>query len=62
MATKSKDLPEVEYDSIFVIVERNTKMIHYDSLLTNLNIEQLVKVIIVTVVNYYSLLHSIDTD
>ncbi len=53
---KSKDWRKVEYDSILLIVDRLTKMIHYERVLINLDVEQLAEV------KYHGLPDSIITD
>ena len=45
-----------------VIVDQLTKMIHYEPVLTTLDVEQLAKVLIKTIIKYYSLPDSIVTD
>lgn len=59
---KSKNWQKIQYYSIFLIVERLTKMVHYKLVLTMLDAEQLAKILIKTVIKYYSLLDSIITD
>ena len=59
---KSKDWRRVEYDSIFVIVNRLTKMVHYKLVLTTLDAEQLAGELIEIVIKYHGLPDSIVTD
>ena len=60
--SKSKDWRGVEYDSILVIVDRLTKMVHYEPAFTTLDAEQLAKVLIEAVIKYHGLPDSIVTD
>ena len=50
------------YDSILVIVNRFTKMVHYKPVKITTNAFKLTKIIINIVVRHHSLLHSIVTD
>lgn len=59
---KSKDWRGIEYNSIFVIVDRLIKMVHYLSVLITLDVEQLAEVLIEAVIKYYGLPVSIVTD
>lgn len=59
---KSKDWRGVEYDSILVIVDRFTKMVHYESVLTTLDAEKLAEVLIEAVIKYHGSPDSIVTD
>ena len=59
---RSKDWRGVEYDSILVIVDRLTKMVHYEPVLTTLDAEQLAAVLIETVIKYHGLPNFIVTD
>ena len=59
---KSKDWRGVEYDSILVIIDRLTKMVHYEPVLTTLDAEQLAEVLIEAVIKYHGLPDSIVTD
>ena len=59
---KSKNWQGVEYDSILVIVDRLTKMVHYEPVLTTLDAEQFAEVFIEAVIKYHGLLDSIVTD
>ncbi len=59
---KSKDWRGVKYDSILVIVDRLTKMVHYKPVLTTLDVEQLAWVLIEAVIKYHGLPDSIVTD
>ena len=59
---KSKDWRGVKYDSILVIFDRLTKMVHYEPLLTTLDTNQLAKILIEMVIKYHGLPESIVTD
>lgn len=59
---KSKNWWGVKYNSIFVIIDQLTKMVHYKPVLTTLNAEQLAKVSIKVVIKYYGLSNSIVTN
>lgn len=59
---KSKNWQEVEYDSIFVIVNRLTKMVYYEPILIILDAEQLAEVLIKTVIKYHGLSNFIITN
>ena len=56
---KSKDGRGVEYDSILIIVDQLTKMVHYEPILTTLEAEELDEVLIKTFIKYYDLSDSI---
>ena len=56
---KSKDWRGVEYDSILVIVDQFTKMVHYELVLTTLDTEQLAEVLIETIIKYHGTSDSI---
>ena len=58
----SKDWRGVEYDSILVIVDPLTKMIHYEPVLATLDAEQRAKVSIEAVIKYHGLPDSIVTN
>lgn len=58
---KSKDCRGVEYDSILVIFDRLTKMVHSEPVLTTLDVEQLAEVLIEAVIKYHGLPDSIVT-
>ncbi len=60
--SKSKDWRGIEYDSIFVIVDRLTKMIHYKLVLTTIDARQPAEVLIEAVIKYHGLPDSIGTD
>lgn len=51
--SKNKDRLRVEYDSIFVIVDRLTKMVHYQLILQTLDAEPFTKRSIDAVMRYY---------
>lgn len=53
---KSKNWQRVKYNPILIIINRLTKMVHYKPVLTNLNAEQLTKVLIEAIIKYYGLL------
>lgn len=59
---KSKDWREVEYDSILVIIDRLTKMVHYEPVVKTLTAEQLAEVLMESVFKYHGLPDSIVTD
>ncbi len=59
---KSKDWHGVEYYSILVIGNRLTKIIHYEPVFTTLDAEQLVDVLIETVIKYCGIPDSMVTD
>lgn len=59
---KSKDWREVEYDSIFVIIDRLTKMVYNKPVFTILDTEQLAEVLIEAVIRYHGLLDCIITN
>lgn len=50
------------YDSILVIINRLTQMIHYEQIMITINTLGLIEVIIDMVIQYYSLPNSIITD
>ena len=50
------------YDSILVIVDRLTKMVHYELVNVTINASRLVKVILNMVVQHHGLLDSIVSD
>ena len=50
------------YDSILVIVDRLTKMVHYEPVKVTINVPRLVEVIIDVVVRYYNFPDSIISD
>ena len=58
---KSKNWQGIKYDSIFVIVDQLTKMVHYKPVFTTLDTEQLAEVLIETVIKYHGLPDSIVT-
>lgn len=58
----SKDWRGVKYDSILVIVDRLTKMVHYESVQKTLTAEGLTEVIIDTIIRHHGLPDSIVTD
>ena len=58
----SKDWRGVKYDSILVIVDRLTKMVHYEPVQKTLTAEGLAEVIINTVIRHHGLPDSIVTD
>ena len=60
--SKSKDWRGVEYNSILVIVDQLTKMVHYKPVLTTLDAEQLTEVLIEMVIHYHGLPDSIITN
>ena len=59
---KSKNWREVEYESILVIVDQLTKIVYYKPVLTTLDAEQLVEVLIKIVIKYHNLPDSIVTN
>lgn len=59
---KSKNWRGVKYDSIFIITDQLTKMVNYELVLTTLDDEQLVEVLIETVIKYHGLPDFIITD
>ena len=58
----STDWKGDSYDSILVIVDRLTKMVHYESVKVTINTSGLTEVIIDVVVRYHSLPDSIISD
>lgn len=50
------------YDTIFIIVDRLTKMVYYESVKTTIDVVNLAKVIINIVISYYGLPGSIVSD
>ncbi len=58
----SANLKSLSYDSILVIVNRLTKMIHYESVKVTINVSNQTNVIINMVVWHHSILESIVTD
>ncbi len=59
---KSKDWLRVEYNSILVIVDRLTKMVHYEPVLTTMDVDQLAEILIKAVIKYHGLPDSIVTN
>ena len=58
----SADWKGNSYDSIFVIVDRLTKMVHYEPVKVTINASGLAEVIIIVVVQHYGLSDSIISD
>ena len=58
----STDWKRESYDSILVIVDRLTKMVHYKSVKITINTSGLAKVIIDVVIRHHGLPDSIITD
>ena len=58
----STEWKDDNYDSILVIIDRLTKMIHYKPVKITINALELAKVIIDVVMQYHSLLNSIISD
>ena len=59
---ESKDWKGVDYDSILVVVDRLTKMVHYEAVKKTLTAEQLAEVLRHCVFKYHGLPDSIVTD
>ena len=59
---KSKDWRRIEYNSILVIVDRLTKMVHYEPVITTMDADQLGEVLIKAAIKYHGLSDSIATD